>query len=378
MSKIFSQVIGFVIAVLLAVQLPIANAVNETSNDSFLDNENTLSSDWLEMMEILNDLDHYQVRIRVTNLDQAEKVFEGKILNNETTGNRHFIFNYAPTESVPNGVHYDLVTYRDFELAYSNTISVLDQIRYFNQEHFPVSLGQKIESYINYYMAVEVPKGLGQSMPQPFLQSLILMPTIEQINNLSTGTYTHINNQHQLLLQRTEIPRNWFNTSNHLFLNQEFSMNISNDRETQNVFDVDPVNRLSASFNNSQFNLSTHYTSTAATSLLPNPLLPASRDYEVHQEVSSSAIINRLTKVFISFNPERPRLTVRLVGLRDNYQLNFFNQDSADYATEAYLWEFTVMPTEESIPAMDNLERITPAEFVYLLKQMFTLERIGE
>ncbi|MGO1558609.1 MAG: hypothetical protein ACTHX4_01345, partial [Ruoffia tabacinasalis] len=105
---------------------------------------------------------------------------------------------------------------------------------------------------------------------------------------------------------------------------------------------------------------------------LDNREFPA--DYQWESNISTNHVTDKLTKATISINPEVGSYNATLTGLYEQFVLNIFSNKTADIESFNYRLELTMTPSEEKIPEINELNKMTMSEFSYLMESVLTAE----
>ena len=329
---------------------------------------------WDQMLEVIDQLERYQIRIRIVNLDQSEEVASGKIIGDRETGDLRVQFNVHPTEAEEHGFQYDLISYRNFDIAFSNLFEVLESTRFFDATYYQSSKYELLSNYLNHYVEVDTETFSKRNMAQDTLTSFLFLPERETLQNLTEEQVYEIHSAYQVALERTEIPNNWQRFDDYMYLKHEFHLDVNESLNPYKSYDASLTNRLNISTNNNQLQLSLDYSTRVTRDLLNLSRIYSPNDYQMNRELNTQEVTGRLTAVKIRYNPASPYYEIELHGLKDDYQFNIFNQSTADYVAERYMWQFTLLPTEEEIPSLHQLNRLSEAEFNYLIASILPVK----
>ena len=329
---------------------------------------------WDQMLEVMDQLERYQIRIRIVNLDQGEEVASGKVIGDRVTGDLRVQFNVHPTEVEEHGFRYDLISYRNFDIAYSNLIEVLESTGFFEAPYYQSSKYDLLSNYLHHYVEVDTEPFSKRNMAQDTLTSFLFLPERETIQNLTEDQIYEIHSAYQTSLERTEIPKGWQRFDDNMYLKHEFHLDVNESLNSYKDYEAETVNRLNVSTNNNQLQLSLDYSTRVTRDLLNLSRLYSPDAYQLNRELNTQEVTGRLTAVKIRYNPASPYYEIELHGLKDEYQFNIFNQSTADYVAERYTWKFTLLPTEEEIPSLHQLNRLSEAEFNYLIASILPVK----
>ena len=364
--------------ILLIISLLSGHFVQSVSANMYEQNVTTTPPShltaWDQMLEVIDQLERYQIRIRIVNLDQSEEVASGKIIGDRETGDLRVQFNVHPTEAEEHGFQYDLISYRNFDIAFSNLFEVLESTRFFDATYYQSSKYELLSNYLNHYVEVDTETFSKRNMAQDTLTSFLFLPERETLQNLTEEQIYEIHSAYQVALERTEIPNNWQRFDDYMYLKHEFHLDVNESLNPYKSYDASLTNRLNISTNNNQLQLSLDYSTRVTRDLLNLSRIYSPNDYQMNRELNTQEVTGRLTAVKIRYNPASPYYEIELHGLKDDYQFNIFNQSTADYVAERYMWQFTLLPTEEEIPSLHQLNRLSEAEFNYLIASILPIK----
>src|SRR5699024_10283021 len=107
---------------------------------------------------------------------------EGEILADSISGDARLtfdIYEYGQdnTQSVST---YDIVSYREFSLAYINTINLLTDTGFFEQTYFPQNVQNQLNEFNNYYIAINQDELGSINMNEELIDNLLYFPDLSQ------------------------------------------------------------------------------------------------------------------------------------------------------------------------------------------------------
>lgn len=313
------------------------------------------------------------------NVDSNKLLAEGEILADSISGDARLtfdIYEYGQdnTQSVST---YDIVSYREFSLAYINTINLLTDTGFFEQTYFPQNVQNQLNEFNNYYIAINQDELGSINMNEELIDNLLYFPDLSQIEDISTDDIYQLNDSTIIDMERLEIPRGFYQNAGSFSLNYSLNVDINESDDRHISYDVIPNQQFNITENSRgltfQSTLSSQITDDLISSRrLDNREFPA--DYQWESNISTNHVTDKLTKATISINPEVGSYNATLTGLYEQFMLNIFSNKTADIESFNYRLELSMTPSEEKIPEINELNKMTMSEFSYLMESVLTAE----
>src|SRR5699024_9190667 len=163
---------------------------------------------------------------RYMNVDSNKLLAEGEILADSISGDARLtfdIYEYGQdnTQSVST---YDIVSYREFSLAYINTINLLTDTGFFEQTYFPQNVQKQLYEFNNYYIAINQDVLGSINMNEELIDNLLYFPDLSQIEDISTDDIYQLNDSTIIDMQRLEIPSGFYHNAGRFRLS--YSLNV--------------------------------------------------------------------------------------------------------------------------------------------------------
>ncbi|MGO1558608.1 MAG: hypothetical protein ACTHX4_01340, partial [Ruoffia tabacinasalis] len=207
-----------------------------------------VDQDFKQVLDKLEASDNYKITLRYMNVDSNKLLAEGEILADSISGDARLtfdIYEYGQddTQSVST---YDIVSYREFSLAYINTINLLTDTGFFEQRYFPKNVQNKLNEYNDYYIAINQDELGSINMNEELIDNLLYFPDLSQIEDISTDNIYQLNDSTIIDMERLEIPRGFYQNSGSFSLDYRLNMDINESDDRHISYDVIP---------NQQFNI---------------------------------------------------------------------------------------------------------------------------
>src|SRR5699024_1902288 len=338
-----------------------------------------VDQDFKQVLDKLEASDKYKITLRYMNVDSNKLLAEGEILADSISGDARLtfdIYEYGQdnTQSVST---YDIVSYREFSLAYINTINLLTDTGFFEQTYFPQNVQNQLNEFNNYYIAINQDELGSINMNEELIDNLLYFPDLSQIENISTDDIYQLNDSTIIDMERLEIPRGFYQNAGSFSLNYSLNVDINESDDRHISYDVIPNQQFNITENSRgltfQSTLSSQITDDLISSRrLDNREFPA--DYQWESNISTNHVTDKLTKATISINPEVGSYNATLTGLYEQFMLNIFSNKTADIESFNYRLELSMTPSEEKIPEINELNKMTMSEFSYLMESVLTAE----
>ena len=338
-----------------------------------------VDQDFKQVLDKLEASDKYKITLRYMNVDSNKLLAEGEILADSISGDARLtfdIYEYGQdnTQSVST---YDIVSYREFSLAYINTINLLTDTGFFEQTYFPKNVQNQLNEFNNYYIAINQDELGSINMNEELIDNLLYFPDLSQIEDISTDDIYQLNDSTIIDMERLEIPRGFYQNAGSFSLDYRLNMDINESDDRHISYDVIPNQQFNITENSRgltfQSTLSSQITDDLISSRrLDNREFPA--DYQWESNISTNHVTDKLTKATISINPEVGSYNATLTGLYEQFMLNIFSNKTADIESFNYRLELSMTPSEEKIPEINELNKMTMSEFSYLMESVLTAE----
>lgn len=338
-----------------------------------------VDQDFKQVLDKLEASDKYKITLRYMNVDSNKLLAEGEILADSISGDARLtfdIYEYGQdnTQSVST---YDIVSYREFSLAYINTINLLTDTGFFEQTYFPQNVQNQLNEFNNYYIAINQDELGSINMNEELIDNLLYFPDLSQIEDISTDNIYQLNDSTIIDMERLEIPRGFYQNAGSFSLNYSLNVGINESDDRHISYDVIPNQQFNITENSRgltfQSTLSSQITDDLIYSRrLDNREFPA--DYQWESNISTNHVTDKLTKTTISINPEVGSYNATLTGLYEQFMLNIFSNKTADIESFNYRLELSMTPSEEKIPEINELNKMTMSEFSYLMESVLTAE----
>ena len=338
-----------------------------------------VDQDFKQVLDKLEASDKYKITLRYMNVDSNKLLAEGEILADSISGDARLtfdIYEYGQdnTQSVST---YDIVSYREFSLAYINTINLLTDTGFFEQTYFPKNVQNQLNEFNNYYIAINQDELGSINMNEELIDNLLYFPDLSQIEDISTDDIYQLNDSTIIDMERLEIPRGFYQNAGSFSLNYSLNVDINESDDRHISYDVIPNQQFNITENSRGLTFQSTLSSQITDDLISSRRLD-NRDFPAYYQWESNSSTNhvtdKLTKATISINPEVGSYNATLTGLYEQFMLNIFSNKTADIESFNYRLELSMTPSEEKIPEINELNKMTMSEFSYLMESVLTAE----
>lgn len=338
-----------------------------------------VTRDFNQVIDKLEQEDNYKVSLRYMNVDSNKLLAEGEIIGDSASGDASLAFNvYAygqdDTQSVST---YNILSYREFSLAYINTIGLLGDTGFFDQSYFSQNVQNQLENYKDYYIPINHDELSSINLNDELFSNLLYFPNLSQIGEISVDNIYQLNDSTIIDMERLEIPRSFYQNAGSFSLDYNLNIDINESDERLMDYDVIPTQGFNVSENSRGLTFQTKLTSQITDDLIrlkrtETDELP--EDYLWESNVSTNHVTDKLTKATININPGIGSYSATLTGLYEQFMLNIFSNETADLESFNYRLELTVAPTKETVPKFNEIKKMTMTEFAYLMETVLTAE----
>lgn len=373
--------LGMCVSLLCSMLMPLREVY--ASSEETIDEEQIViekvEEDFEQLERKLEALDGYKISFRFMNIDENQLLADGEIIGNSQNGDARLtydIYEYNQDED-PVKLTYDLISYREFGLAYINTINLLEDSGFFEQDYFAKEIGSQFAAFSEYYVPISGSELASISLNDSLYSNLLYLPNLELINQINAENIYQLNDSTIIDMERLEIPRGLFQDAGSLSLDYYLNIDINDSNHRLVDYDVVTTQRFNVSENSTGISFKTNLESRITDSLLAGRLNDQEdplTDYDWLSDISTNHVTDKLTKATIHINPEMTSYSVTLTGLYEQFLLNIFSSQTADIQSFNYRLELMVTPTQEVIPSLDELQTMTMTEFSYLLESSLTKE----
>ncbi|UUX33815.1 hypothetical protein [Fundicoccus culcitae] len=376
-QKMVSKILLVVVVLMGFVHVPSIKAHNTA--DGFinqLDLEQTIDANiptndleyLISELKKLNQLDNYRIDYMLTN-NRNNKRMTHLVLYGDEEENIEATFNFYNDNFYPNSYQLQLLGFNNFELAYINQFGFLDSLAFFNKPHFPFDFDESLTEYQDYMLEVEVINR--NNLDSPLLEQLLLLPDFDKLSQVSPSMVHRIDDYYILNLERLEIPD--LLMRGHDLLNQKInsSITVNNNSSNSQLYDVVLSNSLDLSVQNRGLDFELNYETQLSDDLLPSYYYPEEYNSvnRVNTElyVKTSDIIDKITNVRITYNERTQRFHITLLGITENFNLNLFTSDSANFRSYEFQIDYIIQPSDYQLAELDDFQRMSEKEFNFIL-----------
>lgn len=319
----------------------------------------------------LSQLEHYRIDYMLMN-NRNNKRMTHIIWYGDAEENVEATFNFYNSNFYPDHYQLNLLGYNNFELAYTDQFAFLDSMAFFDKPHFSFDFDKHINPYLDYYLEIDTINR--NNLSEPLLEQLLLLPDLERLLQISPAKVHRIKDNYFISLERLEIPDLLMRRND--LLRQVITSSISMNPSTvdPDVFEVNLTNSIDLNVHNRGLDFELNYQSILADELLPNYY--NAEEYNAINRVNSelyvktSDIIDKITNVRIAYNDTTGRFHITLLGITENFQLNLFTSNTANFKSYEFQIDFSIQPTDKEIVKLDDIQRMSEKEFNYILTEL--------
>lgn len=327
-------------------------------------------------LEELKQMENYQITYSLTDLGSGDKVAEASIIGDQLTGDLAGLLDFYYPEAYPNHYQFDFISYRYFDLAYVQHFHYLDSMAFFQQPFFTSGMSNALEEYLDHYVAIDNEELNRVDLREQQLASLMLLPDMRRLLEVDVNHLYEIDGLYLISLERLEIPEYLFRRSENFSFNYELGLDINSletDIPLENQLEVNSTQRFALSEKSNSLNFNVTMDSAISNELMipveegDDYLTP---DFSRTMTLDSNVMLDKLTKVDIVYNANTSTYRIRLIGIVENIEFNFFTHDAAGLETKEYMLEYEIKPSERKVPKLSEIKTLTSREADYILEQV--------
>lgn len=331
-------------------------------------------------MENFGQFNQYEMIFKIENKDTNQTLLKGRLLHHVEEGNLLLdmsIYDYqSETENedrqILQKVHpFRMLSYGNQKLVYLNQMEWLNSLGIFDLAPIRSSLQSEVSRYQRHWVAVN------QFQPIEVSEWQQLFPLIENqtILEMKPDDVIYQNGAYHFNLERIDIPRNILNLWGNIQLNYmpKVTLDINQDKtgwllNTEQDFSIDQhrsdiVINLGATFDAVDF--FNPLTSSMNKSMLDEKITDLNREFTF----STGDVTQKMTEINYYLHPGNQHLSVEINGIAERIALNILGDQQNQLLSANYQLSVDIRPSNESIPPMTSISRLTSAEFNYLVNQ---------
>lgn len=348
---------------------------------SSTDSTNDLADERLEgFISDLTDLwelEHFEIEMNWTNLDTEKELGKVTVLGDSQSGDLAGELNFYFPEYYPQEAKFNFLTYQRYDMAYVQQFKLLDSLAFFKQPFFNYKFDQDLAWLQDYYVQIQPSDIQTVGLNHNPLEALLLLPDDAKLSSIDPDALEEDDRSYHLTLERLEIPMQFFGSEN--FFNISYNYAYALQASTTSKRGFTPLdNQTSHTFNFNEeeafFNFSVDITADITDSLLaPYPELnvrAVAPSFDKEMGLSSVGLMEKLTKVEITYDPELTQYVIVLEGMVENVDFNLFSDGSAGLSTNHMRIEYKIFPTDQRVPQLSDIEKMSSSEADYYLEQL--------
>lgn len=330
---------------------------------NIIDEKTALVSD----LERLSSVESFQTTFSLMNARSKETTYTVNVKANQETGEAMIEMNLYNRLANPN--HYTLTfyTYDHFQHIYVNVVEWLNSMAYFQQAYFPANLHEEMENYEHYFISIDSDELHINEQILDFVSSFLLLANSDKLQTIDNNTVYQLENFYFVSLSRTQIPEMLFRDILSLAFHYVSKMTYEDEKyyfQHELLLDM-PMTGLA--YNVELDNQLTHPLESTLFGLNAQRVLP---DMNKSFSIATDMVTDKLTDVTLSYHSESLRYKLQLNGITENFNLNLFNSQSANFRSYEFQINYEFTPLEWTMPELLSLNRLSVAEFNYLLNRV--------
>lgn len=330
----------------------------------------------IQGLEEIKQLENYQISYSLTDLGSSEKVAEAVLIGDQLTGDLAGLMDFYYPNAYPNHYQFDFISYRYFDLAYIQRFNYLDSMAFFQQPFFDTAMPDALDEYLDHYVAIDNEELNRVDLREQQLASLLLLPDMRRLLEVNAKHLYEINGLYLVSLERLEIPEYLFRRSENFSFNYELGLEINplkSETSLNDQIDIKSTQRFALAEKSNSLNFNVTTDSTISNELMA-PLEEgndfSTPDFSRAMTLDSNVMLDKLTKVDMIYNANTDTYRIRLIGIVENIEFNFFTNDAAGLETKEYMLEYEIKPTERVVPDLSEIETLTGREADYIMEQV--------
>ncbi|MBG9982984.1 hypothetical protein HZY86_07800 [Aerococcaceae bacterium DSM 111020] len=337
----------------------------------------------------IQQLENFQIDFEMMDVNQERTLYQGTFYGNQDTGNLEmkidFFENIGTDEEPDFKTHpFHLYAYDHFYLVYNNQIQSLLSLGIADLPLITDETGQLLKENTQTMTAIGSDTLTERHTPMNYLTALLMLPNFEKINEIPAEFIDYHQGQYQVSMERVEIPEGLFQQAGNFkmgYLTQvKFERLNDPERIQMNVLPEFTVQKPQRGVD---INLGT---SSNINQLLQNYDVPSTEQDQTSEideldyqfRVNSRDVTEKLTKAEWTLVPSEHYYQVKLTGIAEKVNLNFFDTNTAKLNSANLQLTMTLKPTDYQIPPVETLDTLSQKELIYFINQSLQQKRLSE
>lgn len=338
-------------------------------------------------------MEDFTVTYRMVDVENQVPLYEGQIDFQGSQGRAamNFTFNdYDVHDKTKLLASHPLkiMAYDNFNLVYSQQMAWFNSYQIL-QTYFDIQASQRqaLDDLDQIYLISENGRRNEDLSIEDYFSALVLLPDSNLVNQINPSHLTHSQAGYHLQAELTDIPEGLFKRSGNFQLRSNFTYDIQaraiapmNQQGQLASFDPQASSQKGQwdfSFNH-ELNLERNEDSLAIDQSLKGPRSSFDevsqsyqlQDFAADKHLHSSDVTHKLRKIDLTLDPRNNTYHLGLEGIAEDFELNIFEDKTADLKGIKCYLEIDVQPLANPVPDFQDLDRMTAEELKYSLQNI--------
>ncbi|MDO4432449.1 MAG: hypothetical protein Q4B80_03920 [Aerococcaceae bacterium] len=331
---------------------------------------------WTQLSE-LAQLEQYEASYVLTNIRNGRPMAKLRIIGDQVTNRQHIIADFYFRDVEPNHYQLEMIAYQDLGLVYVKQFAFLQSMAFFEQEQLPEQMADAMSAYQDYYVATQSKVEID---PQDWAALIHLIPDAVKFDSVNESAIYQLNDLSLAHMEKLAIPEYFFEGMDFLALDYQLDLEVVPQSETDWQVAAKGEVIFDKISNNLKMNAEVEALLNPADldrAHLPNWLSRA-KPFSREMGLDGTALTSKLKKVFMSHNEALDKYHIQLDGVVESMNLNVLGEGAASIKSYDFRLDYEIQPTTQTIPDMLELQRLSQAEFAYIIENYLEQSTIQE
>ncbi len=328
----------------------------------------------------IQQLENFQIDFEMKDVNEDSLLYQGTFYGNQKTGDLEMqidFFENIGTEDEPElKTHpFHLYAYDYFYLVYSNQIQSLLSLGLADSPLIPEETIHQLKENQQAVTAIDSGVLTERNTPMNYLTALLMLPNLDKISEIPAEFIDYQDGRYQVSMERVEIPEGLFQQAGHFKMSYLTQLKFERLNDPERIqMGLVPEFTVQKPQRGVDINLGT---TSNINQLMQNYDVP-STDQEQTSEIdelnyqfrmNSRDVTEKLTKAEWTLIPRENYYQVKLTGIAEKVNLNFFDTNTAKLNSANLQLTMTLKPTDHQIPPIETLDIYSQRELIYFINQ---------
>ena len=339
------------------------------SSESEVAADNHLA-DMQQALDAIELLSRYQIRYHLAYTKDDHNTAQVVMIGDKETGNAKIVLNQKDDNGLGVDYRLELLAYDHFKYVYVKQQDLLTSTELTEQLGLTETQKNKLKAYQDTYIELTADQIKRLDLDQVFNELFMLMPNRAKLATIAPEDVVEFTGKYLLTENLTAIPEHLFERNALLGLDYEVRVEVMPSEKGKQIEllpkltvkglqnGLDMQSRVLVKERSQTFNLQQ----------LKNMAL-GQGDYERNLRLQTTPILQKLKRMSITVDPAQQQYRLDLVGVMEEFKFNLWNSNPATMRSFDYSLNYEVSPTDETIPDMLSLARLSAQEYQYIVNQ---------